>query len=63
LLKKCDVVVSNPPFSNKLFEKFMLNVLRAGKDVIAIGPIFGAGYANLKDYITSSKLYVVKAPF
>ena len=46
-MKKCDVVVSNPPFSNKLFSKFVLNALKAGKDLVAIGPLFGAGYADL----------------
>lgn len=63
LLKKCDVVVSNPPFSNKMFTQFIQSVLKAGKDVIAIGPLFGAGYAGLQSYVTTGKLFVVKAPF
>ena len=63
LLKECDVVVSNPPFSNKLFLKFMLNALNAKKDIIAIGPLFGAGYVGLQSYIITGKLFVVKSPF
>ena len=68
-LKRCDVVVSNPPFSkNKesefnMFVDFIRLPIENGKDVIGIGPTHGITYDYIADKIKDKKLNVLKSPY
>lgn len=62
-LKKCDIVVSNPPFSNNMFVDFIKLTMDNNKGLLAIGPLDGAKVNNIKPYIINGKLFVIKSPY
>lgn len=62
-LKECDVVVSNPPFSDNMFIDFITLALDNNKDLLAIGPLDGAKAKNVKPYLIDEKLFAIKSPY
>lgn len=63
MLKACDVVVSNPPFSSNMFIDFIKLVMQNNKDVLAIGPLDGAKAVDVKPYLINESLYCIKSPY
>ena len=62
-LKACDVVVSNPPFSQNMFIDFIKLVMVNKKDLLAIGPLTGVKAKDVKPYIIAGKLNAIKSPY
>lgn len=69
-LKRCDIVISNPPFSkdkksnqHNMFISFILLPLQYKKDIIGIGPTHGITYVDIADLIIRKKINVLKSPY
>ena len=56
ILKSCDIVVTNPPFS--LFIDFVDYLIRYKKDFIVIGTKTACGYKNVFEYFKADKIHV-----
>lgn len=56
LLDKCDVVVTNPPFS--LFTHFLPLMEKSGKDFIVLGPCTAVTKVDIFPYILSGKVHI-----
>ena len=56
LIKKCDVVITNPPFS--LFRQFLDWILYNGKDAIIMGLQMASQYKNIFPMIVNGDLYL-----
>lgn len=54
LLKQCDIVVTNPPFS--LFKNFVAWVLEQSKDLLVLGPKTALTYKGIFPHIQSGKI-------
>lgn len=62
-LDECDVVIGNPPFSQHLGMRFLLQPLEHGKDVIGIESPEKCTYGELKDAVISKTLTVYSAQY
>lgn len=56
LLHKCDIVITNPPFSK--MQSFILFLFKHKKQFLLIGTLFGMTYKNVSDYVKSGKLWL-----
>lgn len=56
LLKECDVVVTNPPFS--LFREYVVQLMEYGKKFLIIGPQNAVTYKDIFPYIKNNKLWL-----
>lgn len=56
LLKKCDVVVTNPPFS--LFREFVSLIMRFKKEFLIIGNINAITYKDIFELIQDNKIWL-----
>ena len=56
LLKECDVVVTNPPFS--LFRKYISHLMKYGKKFIIIGSMNAITYKEIFPYIKNNELWL-----
>lgn len=55
LLKACDMVVTNPPFS--LFREFIDTLLKYHKKFLIIGPFLAVSYKNILNYISDNLIW------
>ena len=58
LLKECDIVVMNPPFS--LFGKFIELLDKYGKQFLVVGPLISIGTRNVLNMYMDDKLWLGK---
>lgn len=56
LLKECDVVVTNPPFS--LFREYVAQLMKYGKKFIIIGSMNAITYKEIFPYIKNNELWL-----
>lgn len=56
LMKKCDIVVTNPPFS--MFRQFYKQLLDLGKDFIILGPSTAINYEEVFNSIKDEKVFI-----
>lgn len=56
ILKGCDVVVTNPPFS--LFRDYVSLVMEFGKQILIIGNINAITYKEIFPYIRRNELWL-----
>ena len=56
LLKECDVVVTNPPFS--LFRKYVSHLMKYGKKFLIIGNMNAITYKEIFPYIKNNELWL-----
>ena len=56
LLKECDVVVTNPPFS--LFREYVAQLMKYGKKFLIIGNMNAITYKDIFPYIKENKLWL-----
>ena len=56
LLKECDVVVTNPPFS--LFREYIAQLMKYGKKFLVIGPMNAVTYKEIFPYIKNNELWL-----
>lgn len=59
LIDRCDVIVTNPPFS--LFREFIKLMLRHQKKFIVLGNLNGAKYKDVFPYIKSNEIFFGKS--
>lgn len=59
LIQKSDVVVTNPPFS--LFDEFLLQVVKSGKDFLILGPFLAATHKQIFPLFQKNKVFVHSA--
>ena len=55
ILKECDVVITNPPFS--LFKDFLPWICNADKSFLIIGPLNAVTYKTVFPYIKAGKIW------
>lgn len=55
ILKECDVVVTNPPFS--LFKEFLPLILTYNKEFLIIGPLNAVTYKEIFPFILSKRIW------
>lgn len=55
ILKECDIVVTNPPFS--LFREFINLLMKYNKKFLIIGPKLASGYKDIFEYIKAQKIW------
>ena len=56
LLKACDIIVTNPPFS--ILRKIFDRIWEAEKDFIIMGPLYSVDYSNILPHIVSGRVNV-----
>jgi hypothetical protein len=56
LLKECDVVVTNPPFS--LFREYVAQLMEYGKKFLIVGPMNAVTYKEIFPYIKNNELWL-----
>lgn len=62
-LKRCDIVVGNPPFSQNLGKDYFRLAIENGKDIIGIEMPEKTTYGYLKTAVLTKKLTVYTCPF
>ena len=56
ILKQCDIVVTNPPFS--LFKEYVETLVKHSKDFLIIGNVIAIQFQNVFSYIFTKKLHL-----
>ena len=54
VLKKCDIMITNPPFS--LLREFVKTIVEYNKDFIIVAPLLSLGYVTFFDFYKSYKI-------
>lgn len=62
-INDCDVIVTNPPFSNGLFRDFLQLCISSGKDFLCIGPITATATVDVIKLLASNNVNVGKSVF
>ena len=58
LLRKCDIVVTNPPFSSTMALKLIQLLIENNKKFIIVGPLILMGKGPIFNYVKNGQLYV-----
>jgi len=56
ILKECDIVVTNPPFS--LFREYIAQLMEYDKDFIVVGPVMAMTYKEIFPLMKSNKMWI-----
>ena len=58
IMKECDIVVTNPPFSKTCFRPFVKQIMDFGKKFLIIAPINAITYKDIFCYIKENRLWL-----